>query len=99
VGLRHLSWNNSSGSATARARMAAGAYGAGPPGRGRTGPSGRAGSTCGGRKKGEGEREGKGEGRGAHLGVQIRRSPSLKPRAQRGRERWRRGSCCVGEIE
>jgi hypothetical protein len=35
---------------------------------------------------GEGE-EREGEGRGAHLGVQIRRSPSLKPRAQRGRER------------
>jgi hypothetical protein len=36
------------------------------------------------------EREGEGEGRGAHLGVQIRRSPSLKPRTPWG-ERERGG--------
>jgi hypothetical protein len=33
---------------------------------------------------GEREGEGEGEGRGAHLGVQILRSPSPKPRAPRG---------------
>jgi hypothetical protein len=61
---------------------------------GRRGCRGRAG-----KKKGEGEgREGEG-GRGSHLGVQICRSPSLKPRAQWGRERWERErELCVGEL-
>jgi hypothetical protein len=46
-----------------------------------------------------GKREGKGRGGEAHLGVQIRRSLSPKPRAPRGeRERWRRGGCCAGEL-
>jgi hypothetical protein len=40
------------------------------------------------RREGGGEeREGEGRGGGAHLGVQIRRSPSPKPRAPQGRER------------
>jgi hypothetical protein len=61
----------------------------GAAGSARRGYRGRAG-----KKKGEGEggergreREREGEGRRAHLGVQIRRSPSPKPRAPRGRER------------
>jgi hypothetical protein len=37
--------------------------------------------------RGGGGEEREGEGRGAHLGVQIRRLPSPKPRAPRGRER------------
>jgi hypothetical protein len=67
----------------------------GPRGSAARGPCGtRAGATRGGgRRRGGGgeEREGEreGEGRGAHLGNQIRRSPSLKPRAPRGRERGR----------
>jgi hypothetical protein len=40
-----------------------------------------------GRRRGGGGEEREGEGRGAHLGVQIRRSPSPKPRAPGGRER------------
>jgi hypothetical protein len=51
-------------------------------------------------RTGEGGRGGggeEGEGRGAHLGVQIRQSPSPNPRAQRGRERWRRGGFYVGK--
>jgi hypothetical protein len=43
---------------------------------------------------GGGGEERKGEGRGAHLGVQIWRSPSPKPREPRG-ERERR---CAGEL-
>jgi hypothetical protein len=59
------------------------------PGRGGMGPRDaraqgkREGRT--GREKGR-ERGREREGRRAHLGVQIRRSPSPKPRAQRGRE-------------
>jgi hypothetical protein len=76
-------------------RRAAGEVGAGPRGVGE--PSGERGTGArdgqqgarreeemGGGREGE-EREG--EGRGAHLGVQIRRSLSPKPRAQQGRER------------
>jgi hypothetical protein len=44
------------------------------------------------------ERKRRERGRGAHLGVQIGRSPSPKPRAPWGeRERWRRGGCCAGK--
>jgi hypothetical protein len=53
-----------------------------------------------GRGKGERERNREGEGRGAHLGVQIWRSLSPKPRAPQ--RRWERqgetGSCCAGEL-
>jgi hypothetical protein len=57
-----------------------------------------------GKKRGraQGERRGgrgreRGEGRGAHLGIQLRRSPSPKPRAPREveREMGERG-CCAG---
>jgi hypothetical protein len=69
-------------------RAGGAARAAGAQGRPRGPPGARAGRACGGRRKGRGRRgEREGEGRGAHLGVQIRRSPSLKPRAQRGRER------------
>jgi hypothetical protein len=71
-------------------------------GRGRV--QGRQGAT----RRGEGgtRRGGKGRKkereRGGELtsGIQIRRSPSPNPRAPRGeeRERWRRGSCCAGEL-
>jgi hypothetical protein len=46
----------------------------------------------GGRRRGWGG--GEREGEGAHLGVQIRRSPSPKPRAPWGRER----ELCAGEL-
>jgi hypothetical protein len=81
----------------------------GPPTTGCTGVRGRRGARDGsrGRVTGAGEggaqgrRKGKGRGRererGAHLGFQIRRSPSPKPRAPRG-GRGGRGGCCAGEL-
>jgi hypothetical protein len=50
-------------------------------------PGAHAGRLCEGRRKGRGGEEREGEWRGAHLGVQIRRPLSPKPRAPRGRER------------
>jgi hypothetical protein len=48
-----------------------------------------------GRRRGGEEREG--EGRGAHLGVQIRRSPSPNLGHHGERERWRRRGCYAGK--
>jgi hypothetical protein len=45
----------------------------------------------------ERERERRREGRGVHLGIQLRRSPSPKPRAPREVEReMRERGCCAG---
>jgi hypothetical protein len=54
---------------------------------------GRAQGRKGGRPQGKEEegRERRREGRGAHLGIQLRRSPSPKPRAPQEGERWERG--------
>jgi hypothetical protein len=52
-------------------------------------------------REGEGKGERKEEGGGkSSPRVQIRRSPSPKPRVPRGRERerWRRGGCCAGKL-
>jgi hypothetical protein len=48
----------------------------------------------------EGREEGRGRGKELTSGSKIRRSPSPKTRAPRGRERerWRRGGCCAGKL-
>jgi hypothetical protein len=67
----------------------------------RVGEKGRA--RAGNRRGGWG-RERRREGRGGELtsGIQLRRSPSLKPRAPRERQREmgeREKGCCAGEIK
>jgi hypothetical protein len=60
----------------------------------------RAGSRAGEKKgRGEGKREGEGEWRGAHLGVQIRRSPSPKPRAPWGERKVEERRLLRGKIK
>jgi hypothetical protein len=82
------------GRATARASR-------GEPHRGRKGA--RVGERRGGRAQGrEGEGEGERVGRGGELtsGIQLRRSPSPKPRATREIERdGRERGCCAGEVK
>jgi hypothetical protein len=58
-------------------------------------PWARAERPRGGRRRGGGGEEREGEGRGAHLGVQLRRSPSPKSRVPRGE----RGRLLRGRIE